>query len=294
MDDIKVSMDHYSGGYVRPSYGTVRLSQEIFNDDFPPPVTVQISILADINGSDQQIINGVGHLLRYDSTGVEYSLYGDSFSTMISDHTFDDNLINIFNWACESSRLNLSLDHSAARLPSPAVYYQVTGEHQLIDVLDTIAGFFCHFFEIKDSVLRLGDMLVPTGQPIFLGYFDAFTSPHAGPQAYSLFTAGSESVSGVYHYGVPFEINPVCHNASSNIQDALADIKTILSKRWLSKSIPLSSGPPEIGAQLQWTDNRLIKDVFCTMTVRALTYHWGAVGDVPKIFIEGEGDEVLA
>jgi hypothetical protein len=64
-------------------------------------------------------------------------------------------LAEIFAWACGAARLNLSLDTSLARSPSPSLAYWAGGQAAIIDFLSDISAFFNHLFFIRRKTLYL-------------------------------------------------------------------------------------------------------------------------------------------
>jgi len=77
----------------------------------------------------------------------------------------DINLDGIFDWACESARLNLTYDNTYVRLPSPTVNYCQEDQILLVDFLSEVSAFFTHFFEIDTftNTLYLIDMFLDRG-----------------------------------------------------------------------------------------------------------------------------------
>lgn len=260
----KFGLEKEYGGYARPKFGRRTFTPDLFENDWPPPtkITVVDKLTDDTEANAITVFEGALHLDSYDETGVSYRAYGAEFDTTITDEAFGDpsaeSLVDVFTWAVDSSRLNLTLDSTAARSPSPDVVYTADGENILVDVLSDIAAFFSHGFYIEDGTLYLIDMLADNGTATF-DEFEFFRgSEYQGPTPYSLIKGGDYHQDGTYKYGRELNVSPVCHDTQSNIETALADIKTIVDyDRYRFRLIPETGQLPVIGQKLTVTNASL-------------------------------------
>lgn len=260
----KFGLEREYGGFAFPKFGGRTFSPDLFNADWPPPKTIYVKdfITDDTEENAIKVFEGVLHLDSYDEARITYNVLMDEFDVLITDEVFGDpsaeTLVDVFTWAVDPARLNLTLDSSAARSPSPDVSYTASGENVLIKVLSNIAAFFSHGFYIENGTLYLIDLLADNGSDTF-DEFEFFRgAEYQGPIPYSSIKGGNFSVEGTYKYGKELSINPVCHDTQANIETALADIKTLVDyDRYRFHLIPEQNKLPVIGKKLTVTNESL-------------------------------------
>lgn len=287
-DAPKFGLAREYGGYAAPKWGRREFSPDLFESDWPPPNTISVTdmITDDTEANAVTVFEGTLHLDSYNEQGVAYTAYGAEHDTVITDEVFNDTLVNVFTWAVDASRLNLTLDSTAARSPSPDVSYTADGEQVLVDVLSDIAAFFTHGFYIENGTLYLIDMLADNGTSTF-DEFEFFRgAEYQGPNPYSEIKTTDYNVTGSFKYGTELNVSPVCHNTQSNIEAALGDIKTIVDQdRYRFRLIPESDQLPVIGQGLTVTNESLQSST--TTSIRITDY----APDIDQlaIIIEGFG-----
>jgi hypothetical protein len=171
------------------------------------------------------VFEGKLHLDSYNESEVTYQAYGDDYETTITGaRTYNDTLVNIFTTYCGASYLNLTLDSSNARSPSPDVYWSTSGERVLVEDLSDMAAFWSHSFYIKNGTLYLVDQkgLNGTGTITTFDHFKGYQVETQPPV--SLFIADGEDFTGAHEYGQEFNVSPVCATGTTDIQTALSHI----------------------------------------------------------------------
>jgi len=248
------------GGYAEAKFGSRSFSPELFNNHWPPPntITVKDQLTESDEASAVTVFEGNLHLNSYNEMEISYNSYGALFSTKETDAVYNDTLVNIFTTAVGVTKLNLTLDSTAARAVSPAVVYTATGEKMLIDNLSDMAAFFSHAFYIENGTLYLIDLLLDNGTSTLdeFGFF--MGSEYRAATPYSLIKGGGFFKDGAYKYGQELNISPVCHTVQANIEAALADIKTIVEYDFYRfRVIPEADKLPVIGQKITITNESL-------------------------------------
>ncbi len=279
------------GGYASAKWGNRSFSPDLFSSDWVPPATITVKdkLTDSDEASSITIFEGNLHLSNYDESTVNYNAYGEAFTSKETDAVYGDTLENIFATACGATKLNLVFDSTAARAISPGVAYTASGEKMLIDNLSEVAAFFSHAFYISGGTLYLVDMLLDNGASVLdeFGFFRG--SEYSGATPYSLIKGGNYYKDGSYAYGTELDITPVCHNVQTNIESALADIKTIVEyEKYRFRVIPEVDQLPNIGQKITVINGSL----------QSLTTTWIRVTDISinisksEILIEGFGASV--
>ena len=145
-----IATDH--GGYVQMGFGSIELIPDLFDSDWPPPISCVISVYytATNEAAKETLFQGVAYLSQVDREAVIYELYGDSYTATIADATaYNGSLVSLFSTWCGAGILNLTLDSSAARGASPNVTHTTDGEQLAIDLASEIAAYYSHCFYIR-------------------------------------------------------------------------------------------------------------------------------------------------
>lgn len=286
---IKWSMPEPYGGHVKTVFSNFTLLPKTFEENWPPPNSIDVRIR--YTDSDElsavTLFGGKGHVAGIDRESNEYELFGEEIDKTVTDQSFNDTLVNIFTTYTGASYLNLTLDTSAARSPSPAVNYTASGTNQILDVLSDIAKFFSHAFYIdtENSKLYLVDMLANNGAST-LTEFDFKPVQYRDPTPISKITGGNYYVSGTAPYGSVIDISPVCHGTQANIEAALANILTIIESRGAEVTIPIATGLiPVIGEAISWTDESYDQNISMSIRTAGIIYDF----DQYEFTIEGRG-----
>lgn len=287
---VKIACRKSYGGYVETVFGRMDVLPDTYDQSWPPPTSYPVT--AKIASTDEAtaavMFDGTAHRERIKRDGIEYQLYGQSFTASVTDHVYSGSLVDVFSDACTA--LGLTLNSSAARSTAPAVDYTAKGEKLIIDNLSDISAFFSHCFYIQSGTLYLIDMLADNGSTI-LTEFDIFPSVYNDPTPVTSVKATvlstEYSVAGSSGYGgssAEVSISPVCHTAQANIETALSDIKTIIERPSMQLIKPLSE-PPAIGQRINITDESTWKPLNVWARVRSITWDF----DQEQCVIEGEG-----
>lgn len=278
------------GGYVRPGFGGISFSHHLFEEHWPPPAQCLLSVYYTAAGEAEKelLFEGAAHLRAVTREQVDYELFGPAFDATVPDATaFDDTLVNVASWFCDASRLNLTLDSTYARSPSPAVKFTRQGDAMALDLLSNVCAFFTHLFHIKGSVLYLADMLADAGSES-ITEFDFFPSAYHldVPVALARTTPGNHVRTSAYPYGRELSFGAEYHDTAANIEDALDDVISVSNKVRCSLRMPLLGGLPDPGRKVSWTDASLGRDTAAYIRCRTVRYDFGN----EEIVIEGEGE----
>lgn len=279
------------GGYSKLDFGEYSCIPSLFDDDWPPPLSCAEtwSVSSTTEAAATALFTGTTHLKLMDRENVIYELYDSDNSYVLPDgQAFADTLENVFTWMVNAARMNLTLDATLARDPSPAVSYTTSGEQLGTEFLDGLAAFYSHFYYISGSTLYLVDMASNNGTRT-LSENDYF-SPDEYPVEYfwnvpcAVAKAGDFSQSSSYTYGETIS-ETAYHSTQANVETALDDIITYQNKARARLSIPTTQNPPSPGEQITFTDTSHTQDITMVINARVIQYDF----DNDAYIVEGEG-----
>ncbi|MBW2606146.1 MAG: hypothetical protein JRD05_00775 [Deltaproteobacteria bacterium] len=275
------------GGYCSLGFGGISFSHDLFTDDWPPPVNgvITVKYTATTEAAAETIFEGVAHLSKINREEIRYELYGPSYTATVNDATaYNDTLVAVMTTLCGVGILNLTLDSSAARGPSPNVTHTVDGDQLAIELASEICAFYSHLFYIVGSTLYLVDMLGDNGTQT-ITEFDFFPSDYNNLVPVALARSGDYSRTSAYPYGNELSVDQY-HDTEANVNTALDNIIAIENKARCDLKIPLLGSLPVPGKKISWTDTSLGVDTDMYIRARALRYDF----DNEEITISGEGE----
>lgn len=270
MGSVKVSSPQQYGGYARLTYSDFTLSPDFFESEYPTNFNIKVGYTEDDNIID--LFDSVAHISNISRTDISYRLFGSDYSEVLTDQSFTGTLVSIFQTYTGSSHLNVNLDVSLARSPSPDVNYTASGE--LLKILSDIAAFFGHIFYIQGNTLYLIDAKHELSLEKITEFDYLVGAKYRYNKPYNLFKSGNYSVAGSYPYGDELNITPTCHNTQSNIETAINDVKKIIESRNIELPFPFSNGAKKIGDRLRWTDESLSVSTDFELLVTSITYNF--------------------
>lgn len=270
MGSIKISSPKQHGGYAKLSFSDFTISPDFFDDEYPVSMYIDVKYVE--NGEVTKLLESTAHRSSIARDGISYKLYGSDYSEVLTSQAFTGTLGSIFQTYTGSSHLNLTLDASLARDPSPGVNYTASGE--LLDILSDIASFFSHVFYIKDNTLYLVDVKHELSIENITDFDYLVGAKYRDNQPYNLFKSGNYSIAGSYSYGGEYDISPVCHTTQSNIESAIQDVKDILESKKIQVSFPIGHKNINIGDRLKWVDQSLSVPVAIEILVSSITYNF--------------------
>lgn len=275
------------GGYASPRFGSISLFPDLFDGDWPPPISCPITAkyTASTEAAAETLFTGKAHISKLDLGQVKYDLYGPSYTTQTADATaFNDTLVNVIDTLCGGAHLNLTLNSAAARNPSPNVNFTVSGDQLDIELVSAIAAFYTHLVYISGSTLYLVNMLGDNGTQTIteFDYFEGSYCEYGRPV--SLARAGTQVRPSSYPYGKELSLTAY-HATAANIDDCLDNILAVLHKPRVRLKMPFIGNLPVPGKKISWTDESLAVDTDFYIRTRSVQYNF----DREEITIEGEG-----
>ena len=286
-DPPKYQLSEFYGGYVRPGFGAVSFSHDLFASEWPPPINIVISIYytATDEASKEFLFAGVAHLTSISRESIEYEFYSPSYTTTVADLTaFDDTLVNVATWFCNAARLNLTLDSTYARVVNPDVKFTVSGDQIAINLLSEICAFFTHLFYISSGTLYLIDMLLDAGSAT-LTEFDYFPSEYLYEVPVAIARTTNYSSTSAYPYGQEISLSTEFVDTEAKITAALDNLITVMNMAKCSLKIPFIGSIPTPGKKLSWTDTSLGQDTDAYIRARTISYDF----ENEEVVVEGEG-----
>lgn len=285
------SSDH--GGYISISFGSVSLVFDVFSDtDWPPPASIGVKVqyTATTEAEAQLIFEGTAHRNSLTREGVTYDLYGGSYDAeVIAPHTCNSTLDAAIAYLAGPTLLNLNVDYSGARSPSPAVQHTIDSDTLAITILDDLLKFYSHIGYIEDGTLYVIDCLGYVGSRT-LTEFDVF------PTTYSLLAPtsairdeelGYEVVSS-YPYGDEYSPGTAYTNIEADTKTHWTNMLTLLGRDRATVSLPLAGTLPKPGERVILVDESMPHQVTATMYIRGIRY------DFDNETVECDCDGVLS
>ena len=283
----QIAEDH--GGYVRPGFGSIRFSHDLFGAaDWPPPANITLGIYysATTEAAKETIFTGTGHLARMDREEIEYELYGPSFTATVADATaFNDTLLNVATWFCGASYLNLTLDHTYDRASSPQVVFTSSGVQLAIDLFSEICAFHSHCFYISGTTLYLIDMLLDAGTQT-ITEFDFFPSEYEWNVPVSIARTDNYARTSAYPYGEEITLPTEYADTEARINTALDNIIAVRNKAKCRLRMPFLGSLPTPGKKISWTDTSLGESTDAYIRARTISFDF----EEEEVIIEGEGE----
>lgn len=316
-DPPQYQISNLFGGYVRPGFGDIAFAHSLFDDEWPPPVNIDITIYytATTEAVKETLFTGKAHLKSITRERIIYDLFGPSYTAemvynqlyqigaMGSDRyeiggtgedtirigpsdpvSFDDTLVDVVTWFCGGAVLNLTVDTTYARSPSPGVKFTMTQDKIAINLLSDICAFFTHLFYISGSTLYLIDMLADAGSDT-ITEFEFFPSEYHYNVPISLVRTSNYSRTSDYPYGNEISLSTEFINTEAGNNVALDNIITVMNKPTCSLKMPLLGSIPTPGKKLSWTDTSLGQDMDAYIRARTIIFDFNR----EEVIIKGEG-----
>ena len=272
---LRVGISQLWGGLAVPDYGSVE-----FSPDLALPVTVACRVLFTLTTEAEAQLLVEGTLYRNSISRKRniYNLYvPDRAAVSVSDVALNDSLVNVISWACDSSRLNLTVDTSLARSPSPAVLYTTGTDVDLLDLIEDMAAFYHHWIRIDEqsSTLSLIDMEQATASRS-LDRLDHLPSTYSWqPPVRRVSSNGdpSHSVAGLA-YGISDTTVTSYDSSQVGTEAALGDILTCLQAGRCELRMGMDNAPPVLGEEISWVDSRIERPVTASIKVHSMIYNF--------------------
>jgi len=315
-DPPQYQLANLYGGYVRPGFGDIEFSHDLFADDWPPPVNMEITTYYTATDEDamERLFSGTGHIKRMTRDGIVYELFGPSYESIIvyNEHyqiggmggdtymiggmgsdeyrlgpgeavSFDDTLVNVATWFAH--RFSLDIDTTYARSPSPDVIFSMTADQIAINLLSDICAFFTHLFYISGGTLYLIDMLADAGSET-ITEFDFFPSEYEYNVPVAIARTANYARPSSYYYGQDLSLGTEFVDTKEKVEAALDNIIAVLNKAGCALKMPFLGSVPTPGKKISWTDTSLGQDTDAYIRCRTIRYDF----DNEEVIIEGEGE----
>lgn len=283
LPSVKISMPNAWGGYAAPpQWADLSFSPDMFTDtdNWPPPDTATIRLLW-IDGDDETestvIWDGTAILSEMPYDSIKYRIARIANATKIPASTaFADTLANVMTTLCGSSYLNLSLDTSRARIPSPAVSHTTSAEILTVDLISDMCAFFGHGCYVEGRTLYLIDMYDTTTTQTTIDSGDVL--PSSGPKygtRYSTAKCGDYSAaSATVTNGEELSISTAYHGTESNIEAALAILLDIANRPQVELSAIVGESPIKIGGCYLFNDENHAQSLQSIFVVSDIVYNF--------------------
>lgn len=262
---IKIAMPQRWGGYAAPTFSDISFSPDMFSDtgNWPPPesATVRMLWIAGIDETDgTEIFSGTAVVGDIGLTEIKYNLKRpDMAATVAAATAYADTLVAVMTTLCGASLLNLTIDTTRARIPSPAVSYTTTDEILAIDFASDLCACFAHGFYIEAGTLYLIDMYDITTMQEAVSEWDITSASYRYDSRYSTAKCGDYTVSSATVLnGDELTIATAYHGTQANIEDALDIILAIANRPTIELNAMITDDPLTIGQCYVFTDESAI------------------------------------
>jgi hypothetical protein len=286
---VKYATKAEYGGLCAPTFGGFQTIPTTFTETtWPPPVTITATVQhTETDEADAvTLFTATCHRAGFDQETVAYTTQKEEIDKERTATTISGTLVDVFTTYTGASWLNVTLDSTLARSPSPAVSYTISSDVQVLDMLSDIAAFFSHLFYIADGTLYLIDMEADNGT-VELTEFDFLPVKYDDPPPYSLYKGNTSKVTGSHPYGKELNVSPVCHGTGANIVTALTAIKGIMERPRATVALPITTTTVAIkpGTRLEWVDESQGETITAWIRARSINYDFNN----EIMTIEGEG-----
>ncbi len=277
ISSIKLQLPDYYGGYAAPSFSDITINLEAYAGIWPPPAMSTVKIIETETDETSGVTIFEGSANTGDITRNGVSIYlkkPDLDITVVSGAAYNDTLVNVATALCGPTILNLTINTTLARSPSPAVLHTTTSDQPAIDLLSNMCAFFSHAFQIIGDTLYLVDML-GTQTPYTLTEFDVQPCDYRRADPILLVKNGdSYSVDGSSPNGEEVNISKAFHTTEANILTALGNIKMLLEKDIAVIRFKTSQTKPRILEQVTLLDESMILPITFTGIITSIIYNY--------------------
>lgn len=285
-DPIQFKLASYYGGYVKLGYGSISFVPDLFDDDWPPPVTGLLSAYytATTEGAKETLFTGIAQLTGINRREITYRLYGPTYDETIASTTaYNNDLETVLDAILTSIAEIDTLDVTYGRVAIPNVTHTTSGDKLAIDLASDIAAFYGHLFYVSGTTAHLVDMLLNSGTVEYTE-FDYFPSQYDYLEPVAVARAGAFSQFSAFSHGKNLSVTQY-HDTEANVNTALNDIMTIWHKPRTRFRIPFLGSIPTPGKKLSWTDTGQAQDTDMFIMARSISYDF----DNELVIVDGEG-----
>ncbi len=285
---VSMATDQPYGGYVRPQFGRLELLPSLFADDWPPPVSVPLTMA--VTDTDEagavQLMAGTAHRAEIRRDGIAYDLYGREYGGRFTDHSYGNTVSGLFANNIASADPSLTADTGLADPDSaPYILYVDTGDQVVIDSLSRTCAVAAHLFYIQGTTAHLVDMFTDNGS-MELTEFDFFPSSYTDQGPLATCRCGDTSLACSWPYGREVSVSPVFNTSdTAEITTGLERIRQILEAPLLTLKAPITATVPKFGQRVSWTDSSQWSPLSAWMRVRSIVWDF----DRAQVVLRGEG-----
>lgn len=273
------------GGWVMLDIGEIGFVPDLFDSDWPPPLTgdIKMEYTTTTEAAADTISEGYAYLKKINYKEVVYDVVGTEHTNQLASATaYNDTLVNVFTDLCGAGKLNLTLDSTAARDPSPNVTHTTSGKQLTINFASKLAAFYTHCFYIEGTTLYLIDMLADNGSRTLTEH-QYFPSNYNYNRFVSQITNTTVSRFSTYPAGQVMRVTAY-HDTAANVETCFDNIMTVINSPTCALELPFTS-KPEPGEKISWSDTKLGQDTDAWIRARDITYDFDAM----IATISGEG-----
>lgn len=284
LPSMKLTMPNRWGGFAAPpDWADLSFLPDMFADtgNWPPPETATVRLMW-IDGTDETagtvVFDGSAVVEEPGLTAIKYKLRRPENATTVPSGTvYNDTLVNVMTTLCGASLLNLTLDTSRARIPSPAVSYTTTADQLTIDLASAMCVFFAHGCYIVGNTLYLIDMYDLTTTQETVSEWDITSASYKYGTRYSSAKCGDYSVaSATVANGEELSISTAYHGTQGNIEAALAIILDIANRPIVEINAMITDNPLVIGGCYVLVDESQVLPLQSIMVASDVVYNFDA------------------
>jgi len=284
LPSVKLTMPNRWGGFAAPpDWADLAFSPDMFVDAdiWPPPETATVKLRWITDGDETGgtiIFDGTATVEDPGLTAIKYKLRRPENTTTVAESTvYNDTLANVMTTLCGASYLNLTIDTTRARIPSPAVSYTTTSEQLTIELATSLCAFFGHGFYVEGGTLYLIDMydLTTTQRTVNEWDGDITESTYKHGTRYSTAKCGDYSVaSSTVTNGEELSISTAYHGTQANIESALAIILEIANRPIVELDAMIGDNPLTVGGCYVCNDNNHAMPLQLIMVASDVVYNF--------------------
>lgn len=281
VSSVKIATPKPWGGYAAPVFSDIAFFPNMFTaaSDWPPPenAAVRLRWIADGDETGGTVFfDGTATVEDPEHAAIKYKLKRAENATKVAAATvLSGTLTAVIEVLCGSSYLNLSLDTSRARIPSPAVSWTVDAEKLTTALVDEICQSFSHAAINIGGTLYLIDMYDTSTALADVSDWDVTDPGYKFGSRYSLAKYGNYSVtSSTVANGDELSIPVIHHGTQANIEEAMGIILEIANRPTVELKADIGDDLMTVGGCYLYNDESGFRPLQLIMVAHDVVYNF--------------------
>ena len=275
---FRVSMEKDTGGRIKPEFTDITIKQSAFSGILPRKASVVLKATETTEDDAVTLFSGTAFMTDFSRDGYKFVFLDDEYDALVSASTVYTSvtLNDVMGTLCGASYLNVSLNTTKAKSPSPAVEYTVPSDILAINLASELCAFFSHAFRIINGTLYLID-IDPASASVdqVVTEFEVQPTKYTYDMPVSMYEAGDYNILGTYAVGDVDSVSPVFHDTEANIVTALEVRRSIKEAVKFDTTFFFEETMPSILDVISLLDESMETSITCVARLTSLVYNFG-------------------